>query len=87
MPDWCSLAYVSPSLIPGVITERGGDHAGDLDGRTVVIAHTPCGENTNVSKDNIKSDLARLDRMTDEDIDYSDIPELDDKFFTQPPVQ
>jgi hypothetical protein len=29
----------------------------------------------------IKSDLARLDRMTDEDIDYSDIPELGDEFF------
>ena len=29
----------------------------------------------------IKSDLARLDRMTDEDIDYSDIAELDDGFF------
>jgi hypothetical protein len=29
----------------------------------------------------IKSDLARLDRMTDEDIDYSDIPPLDDEFF------
>jgi hypothetical protein len=28
-----------------------------------------------------KSDLARLDRMTDEDIDYSDIPPLDDEFF------
>ena len=29
----------------------------------------------------IKSDLARLDRMTDEDIDYSDLPELGDEFF------
>ena len=29
----------------------------------------------------LKSDLARLDRMTDEDIDYSDIAELDDEFF------
>src|SRR6516225_2225367 len=29
----------------------------------------------------LKSDLARLDRMTDEDIDYSDIAELDDGFF------
>lgn len=31
----------------------------------------------------IKSDLARLDRMTDEDIDYSDIPPLGDEFFTR----
>jgi uncharacterized protein (DUF433 family) len=31
----------------------------------------------------IKSDLARLDRMTDEDIDYSDIPELGDEFFAK----
>ena len=29
----------------------------------------------------LKSDLARLDRMTDEDIDYSDLPELGDEFF------
>ena len=29
----------------------------------------------------IKSDLARIDRMTDEDIDYSDLPELGDEFF------
>jgi len=27
------------------------------------------------------SDLERIDRMTDADIDYSDIPELDDDFF------
>ena len=29
----------------------------------------------------IKSDLAKLDRMTDADIDYSDIPELTSDFF------
>ena len=34
-----------------------------------------------MSKKTIKSDLARLDAMTDADIDYSDIPPLDDKFF------
>ena len=28
-----------------------------------------------------KSDLKRIDRMTDEDIDYSDIPEVDAAFF------
>lgn len=45
-----------------------------------------------VSKKSIKSDLTRLDRMKDEDIDYSDIPELGDEFFTravhpqQPPI-
>jgi hypothetical protein len=27
------------------------------------------------------SDLERIDRMTDADIDYSDIPELDEEFF------
>jgi hypothetical protein len=31
----------------------------------------------------IKSDLARIDRMTDEQIDYSDIPELGDAFFAK----
>ena len=34
-----------------------------------------------MNKKPIKSDLARIDRMTDADIDYSDIPELDDEFF------
>ena len=29
----------------------------------------------------IKSDLKRLNRMTNKDIDYSDIPPLDDAFF------
>jgi uncharacterized protein (DUF4415 family) len=39
-----------------------------------------------VSKKSIKSDLAWLDRMEDKDIDYSDIPALDDSFFTKPAV-
>jgi uncharacterized protein (DUF4415 family) len=34
-----------------------------------------------VSKKSIKSDLARIDRMKDSDIDYSDIPPLDKSFF------
>jgi uncharacterized protein (DUF4415 family) len=41
-----------------------------------------------VKQGSIKSDLARIDRMSDEDIDYSDIPPLDEKFFvrvTMPP--
>jgi uncharacterized protein (DUF4415 family) len=33
-----------------------------------------------VNKKSIKSDLARIDRMKDADIDYSDIPALDRKF-------
>jgi uncharacterized protein (DUF4415 family) len=45
-----------------------------------------------VSKKSIKSDLARLDRMKDSDIDYSDIPPLGDEFFKKatvawPPVK
>jgi hypothetical protein len=35
----------------------------------------------NVNKKSIKSDLARIDAMTDSDIDYSDSPELVDEFF------
>ena len=31
----------------------------------------------------IKSDLERIDAMSDEDIDYSDIPELDEAFFNE----
>ena len=33
-----------------------------------------------MNKKSIKSDLARIDRMKDADIDYSDIPALDRKF-------
>jgi uncharacterized protein (DUF4415 family) len=35
-----------------------------------------------VSKKSIKSDLAKIDRMKDADIDYSDIPPLSKSFFT-----
>ena len=34
----------------------------------------------------IKSDLTRVDRLRDEDIDYGDVPELDDEVFAQPLV-
>jgi len=34
-----------------------------------------------VSKKSINSDLARVDRMKDAEIDYSDIPPLDKSFF------
>jgi len=35
------------------------------------------GDGTGMSKKSIKSNLARIDRMKDTDIDYSDIPPLD----------
>ena len=34
-----------------------------------------------MSKRSIKSDLKRIDAQGDQDIDYSDIPELDEDFF------
>jgi uncharacterized protein (DUF4415 family) len=34
-----------------------------------------------VNKKSIKSDLARIDRIKDSEIDYSDIPRLDKSFF------
>lgn len=40
-----------------------------------------------MSKESTKSDLARLDAIRDEDIDYSDIPELDESFFEKATVQ
>jgi hypothetical protein len=40
-----------------------------------------------VSKKSIKSDLARLDALRDEDIDYSDSPELDESFFERATAQ
>ena len=35
----------------------------------------------------LETDWERLDRMTDDDIDYSDIPPLGDTFFTQARVR
>ena len=35
-----------------------------------------------MSKKSIKSDLAKIDRLKDADIDYSDIPPLSKAFFT-----
>ena len=45
-----------------------------------------------MNKKSIKSDLARLDRLRDADIDYSDIPALDKRFLNKatiawPPVK
>ena len=45
-----------------------------------------------MSKKSIKSDLARVDRMKDAEIDYSDIPPLDKSFLKKataawPPVK
>lgn len=37
--------------------------------------------NERSTSDNLASDWDRLDKMSDEDIDCSDIPELDDPFF------
>jgi uncharacterized protein (DUF4415 family) len=39
-----------------------------------------------VSKKSIKSDLARLDRLRDKDIDYSDIPPLGREFYEKATV-
>ena len=39
-----------------------------------------------MSKKSIKSDLARIDALRDEDIDRSDIPELDESFFERATV-
>ena len=36
-----------------------------------------------MSKKSIKSDLVRIDRMKDAEIDYSDIPPLNKSFFTK----
>lgn len=39
-----------------------------------------------MKKGSTRSDLKRIDVMTEEDIDYSDIPALDDSFFQRTPV-
>jgi uncharacterized protein (DUF4415 family) len=39
-----------------------------------------------VNRESVKSDLARLDRMKDSDIDYSEIPTLEDEFFKRATV-
>jgi uncharacterized protein (DUF4415 family) len=50
---------------------------------TTSLGLSPCERQIDVSKKSIKSDLARLDRMKDADIDFSDIPALDKSFFTK----
>src|SRR5271167_4884748 len=76
---------------PFRVWRKAADHCGIAS--TTSSRHSACparrchahhfhGERrTDVNKKSIKSDLARLDRMTDADIDYSDIPELDEAFF------
>jgi uncharacterized DUF497 family protein len=68
---------------------------GVLAGRVVVIAHSPRDDKTriismrrriDVSKKSIKSDLERIDRMKDSEIDYSDIPALDKTFLKKAAV-
>ena len=39
-----------------------------------------------MNKKSIKSDLEKIDAMTDEDIDYSDIPPLGDEFLEKQTV-
>ncbi len=39
-----------------------------------------------MNKKSIKSDLARIDRLRDSEIDYSDIPALGDEFFKKATV-
>ena len=41
----------------------------------------------NVNKKYIKSDLKKIDSMSDNEIDYSDNPELDDSFFTRKTIK
>ena len=41
----------------------------------------------NAKKKSIKSDLKRVDKLRDGQIDYSDIPALDDTFFTKAVVE
>ena len=57
-----------------------------------VLVSSPRGRETDVKKKSIKSDLARIDRMRDTEIDYSDIPPLDKTFLKKataawPPVK
>lgn len=51
-----------------------------------------CATVTDVNRKSIKSDLARIDRLRDSEIDYSDIPPLDKTFLKKataawPPVK
>ncbi len=40
-----------------------------------------------MNKKSIKSDLKHVDKVKDQNIDYSDIPELDESFFSKAMVQ
>ena len=41
----------------------------------------------NEKRKSTMSDLTKLDKMKDEDIDYSDIPELNESFFTKETIK
>ena len=51
---------------------------GEVSGEGAILVGHRGG--TDVNKKSIKSDLTRIDRMRDADIDYSDIPSLDKTF-------
>ena len=62
----CSPVALSSSLIPRAGTTRRASSRWE--------------RRTAVSKRSIKSDLERVDRLTDETLDYADIPPLDEAF-------
>lgn len=41
----------------------------------------------NAKRKSISSDLKKIDKLKDSDIDYSDIPPLDESFFTKATVE
>lgn len=62
----------------------------------VIIAHTQRGDATRIismrkanarERARYQKRLRRLDKLRDEDVDYSDIPALDDDVFAQPLVE
>jgi uncharacterized DUF497 family protein/uncharacterized protein (DUF4415 family) len=85
--DACQIFVGDTVTIPDARHDYGEDRLitlGRLEGRVVVVVHVARGEKTRIiggkpmrgSKKSIKSDLVRIDALKDEDIDYSDIPDL-----------
>lgn len=74
-PRFIIAGYIENRMMVAVYTQRSFEQSGlfPYERRTVVKKHD--------LKKQSETDWARIDAMKDEDIDYSDIPELDDEFF------
>ncbi|CAN5480635.1 hypothetical protein BH18ACI3_BH18ACI3_18410 [soil metagenome] len=72
---WIGIGSLGNRIVAVVFTEPDDELV-----RIISLRKAFKRERTNLNKKS-KTDWARIDAMTDDDIDTSDIPELDDDFF------